>query len=218
MGKKYQGVLTEKEEFLYPDSVSETLPESIRVVMPKNGKQGIQLLLDTTGDEIQMDFEGDGFYAEWYETVSYTHLDVYKRQLYAEEAVEVPKLITAFLQKLHTPEERSDAAKWMEKMLKELEKEKQMDVLKLQTICIRIVIEVNGYLKEIGMEESSLHDRLNEALKQLLLCAEGQEVDVYKRQVCKDTSRNDFSEGVSIYFGRSRDRSCDPQLDSGTMD
>lgn len=26
MGKKYQGVLTEKEEFLYPDSVSETLP------------------------------------------------------------------------------------------------------------------------------------------------------------------------------------------------
>ena len=96
--------------------------------------------------------------------------------LYAEEAVEVPKLITAFLQKLHTPEERRDAAKWMEKMLKELEKEKQMDVLKLQTICIRIVIEVNGYLKEIGMEESSLHDRLNEALKQLLLCAEGQEV------------------------------------------
>ena len=65
MGKKYQGVLTEKEEFLYPDSVSETLPESIRVVMPKNGKQGIQLLLDTTGDEIQIDFEGDGFYAEW---------------------------------------------------------------------------------------------------------------------------------------------------------
>ena len=35
MDKKYQGVLTEKEEFLYPDSVSETLPESIRVVMPK---------------------------------------------------------------------------------------------------------------------------------------------------------------------------------------
>lgn len=70
MGKKYQGVLTEKEEFLYPDSVSETLPESIRVVMPKNGKQGIQLLLDTTGDEIQMDFEGDGFYAEWYEMIA----------------------------------------------------------------------------------------------------------------------------------------------------
>ena len=70
MDKKYQGVLTEKEEFLYPDSVSETLPESIRVVMPKNGKQGIQLLLDTTGDEIQMDFEGDGFYAEWYEMIA----------------------------------------------------------------------------------------------------------------------------------------------------
>ena len=70
LGKKYQGVLTEKEEFLYPDSVSETLPESIRVVMPKNGKQGIQLLLDTTGDEIQMDFEGDGFYAEWYEMIA----------------------------------------------------------------------------------------------------------------------------------------------------
>ena len=40
MGKKYQGVLTEKEEFLYPDSVSETLPESIRVVMPKKWKAG----------------------------------------------------------------------------------------------------------------------------------------------------------------------------------
>ena len=44
---QYQGIITEKEEFLYPDSVLGTLPEELRVVMPINGKPGIQLLLET---------------------------------------------------------------------------------------------------------------------------------------------------------------------------
>lgn len=104
--------------------------------------------------------------------IFYKHIE----KLYAEEKIEVPKLITSFLQKLHTPEERRNAAEWMRQTLSDLEEKKQMSVLKLQTICIRIVIEVNGYLKEIGIEETGLHERLNEALRQFLLCAEGKEV------------------------------------------
>ena len=61
MGKKYQGVLTEKGRIFISGQCFRDTAGSIRVVMPKNGKQGIQLLLDTTGDEIQNGFEGDGF-------------------------------------------------------------------------------------------------------------------------------------------------------------
>ena len=64
---QYQGIITEKEEFLYPDSVLGTLPEELRVVMPINGKPGIQLLLETGSQEIVMGLEGESFQAEWYQ-------------------------------------------------------------------------------------------------------------------------------------------------------
>ena len=70
MDKKYQGVLTAKEEFLYPDSAAEALPESVRVAMPKNGKPGIQLLLDTEGEQIQMEIKSSHFRVEWYEMIA----------------------------------------------------------------------------------------------------------------------------------------------------
>ena len=67
MEHQYRGIITEKEEFLYPDSVLETLPEELRVVMPINGKPGIQLLLETGSQEITMGLEGEAFQAEWYQ-------------------------------------------------------------------------------------------------------------------------------------------------------
>lgn len=67
MGKQYRGILTEKEEFLYPDSQIGELPKELRVVMPANGKPGIQLLLQTKAIEVQMSIDGKGFEAEWYE-------------------------------------------------------------------------------------------------------------------------------------------------------
>ncbi len=40
MRQQYQGILTEKEEFLYPDSPLAELPETLHVVMAANGKPG----------------------------------------------------------------------------------------------------------------------------------------------------------------------------------
>ena len=67
MKYQYRGIITEKEEFLYPDSVLETLPEELHVGMPLNGRPGIQLLLGTASEEIVMNLEGDAFQAEWYQ-------------------------------------------------------------------------------------------------------------------------------------------------------
>lgn len=67
MEKPYRGILTGKEEFLYPDSQLGDLAEKLRVVMPANGKPGIQLLLQTQALEVQMSIDGEGFEAEWYE-------------------------------------------------------------------------------------------------------------------------------------------------------
>lgn len=67
MEKQYRGILTEREEFLYPDSELRILPEILRVVMPINGKPGIQLLVETEEPEIQMYLEGESFTPEWYQ-------------------------------------------------------------------------------------------------------------------------------------------------------
>lgn len=67
MGQQYQGILTEKEEFLYPDSPLADLPETLHIAMAANGKPGIQLLLETNSQNVQMRLEGEGFLAEWYE-------------------------------------------------------------------------------------------------------------------------------------------------------
>ena len=58
MKKEYRGILTEKEEFLYPDSKLEILPDRLRVVMAKNGKPGIQMLLETDAEEVILRLEG----------------------------------------------------------------------------------------------------------------------------------------------------------------
>ena len=67
MRQQYQGILTEKEEFLYPYSPLAELPETLHIAMAANGKPGIQLLLQTKSQHVQMRLEGEGFLAEWYE-------------------------------------------------------------------------------------------------------------------------------------------------------
>lgn len=69
MEKQFRGLLTEKEEFVYPDSELRLLPETLRLVMPKNGKPGVQLLLKTDAEEVRMSLEvvGNEFQAEWFQ-------------------------------------------------------------------------------------------------------------------------------------------------------
>ena len=54
MEHQYRGIITEKEEFLYPDSILETLQKELHIGMPLDGKPGIQLLLETASEEIVM--------------------------------------------------------------------------------------------------------------------------------------------------------------------
>ncbi len=79
MGKKtVKGIVTALEEFLYPDSEGAKLPEKVHTVMPRNGKPGIQVLIETEGAEISLSLtaaktaqqseESEScFMAEWYE-------------------------------------------------------------------------------------------------------------------------------------------------------
>ena len=67
MEHQYRGIITEKEEFLYPDSILETLQKELHIGMPLEGKPGIQLLLETASEEIVMQLEGEEFQAEWYQ-------------------------------------------------------------------------------------------------------------------------------------------------------
>lgn len=69
MKKQFRGFLTEKEEFVYPDSEFSNLPETLRIVMPKNGQPGVQLLLETEVEEVCMSLEvdDDAFQAEWFQ-------------------------------------------------------------------------------------------------------------------------------------------------------
>lgn len=62
-----KGYATTKEEFLYPDSPLGCLPEQLRLVMARNGKPGIQVLLETLGQDVEFVIEGTGFQTEWYQ-------------------------------------------------------------------------------------------------------------------------------------------------------
>lgn len=67
MDSRIQGFITTKEEFLFPDSVCSELPDSIKLVTAKNGKSGIQILLETNGEEAAFSIESEEFDVEWYQ-------------------------------------------------------------------------------------------------------------------------------------------------------
>lgn len=61
-----RGLITAEEEFLFPDQELGELPEQLEIVMPKNGRPGIQLLY-LAQKEITLALEGQGFCAEWFQ-------------------------------------------------------------------------------------------------------------------------------------------------------
>ena len=61
------GMVTTREEFLYPDSLCGRLPEELQITMAGNGRPGIQLILETSGKKVNFFLKGKGFCGEWYE-------------------------------------------------------------------------------------------------------------------------------------------------------
>ena len=46
------GMVTTREEFLYPDSLCGRLPEELQITIAGNGRPGIQLILETSGKKV----------------------------------------------------------------------------------------------------------------------------------------------------------------------
>lgn len=60
------GALSAHEEFFYPDTDLCELPDHLRVVLPENGRPGVQLLLKTDVPSLPLSLESDAFTAEWF--------------------------------------------------------------------------------------------------------------------------------------------------------
>lgn len=58
---KLTGMVTTREEFLYPDSLCGRLPEELQITMAGNGRPGIQLILETSGKKVNFFLKGKGF-------------------------------------------------------------------------------------------------------------------------------------------------------------
>ena len=66
---EFYGVITAKEEFLYPDTTCEYLPNDINIVTAKNGVRGVQLLLKTQSEKVEISSNSDSFQAEYFEMI-----------------------------------------------------------------------------------------------------------------------------------------------------
>lgn len=56
---KFLGAISAQEEFFYPDTTLSVLPTDLPIVMPSNGKPGIQLLLKTEAKSVKPSLECD---------------------------------------------------------------------------------------------------------------------------------------------------------------
>ena len=41
------GAISAREEFFYPDTKLSELPDSLQIAMPRNGRPGVQVMLET---------------------------------------------------------------------------------------------------------------------------------------------------------------------------
>lgn len=60
------GAISQQEEFFYPDTPLSALPERLRLVMAKNGRPGIQLLLKSQEESLPIALESGHFNGEFF--------------------------------------------------------------------------------------------------------------------------------------------------------
>ncbi len=66
----HRGALSGREEFFYPDMPVGHLPQGLRLAMPRNGRPGVQLLLETDAGQLDASLESDAFVPEFFCTCS----------------------------------------------------------------------------------------------------------------------------------------------------
>ena len=62
----HRGALSGREEFFYPDMPVGHLPQGLRLAMPRNGRPGVQLLLETDAGQLDASLESDAFVPEFF--------------------------------------------------------------------------------------------------------------------------------------------------------
>lgn len=62
--KIYKGAISAREEFFYPDMPLNPLPKKLQLAMPKNGKPGIQVLLECSTPQVDVTLKSEVFAAE----------------------------------------------------------------------------------------------------------------------------------------------------------
>lgn len=97
-------------------------------------------------------------------------------KLFSEKSSQVQKILTEFLCKLNGGENQHQIINWLKQALTIMEYTEQMSVVEFQTVCIRFLIEISGHLNDMGVEQTSLHDQLNDVLRQMLWCDKSQDV------------------------------------------
>ena len=97
-------------------------------------------------------------------------------KLFSKKSSKIQEILTEFLCRLNSGEDKARIIQWLKQALTEMESTEKMSVVEFQTVCIRFLIEMNGHLNDWGLEQSKLHNRLNEVLQQLLCCEREQDV------------------------------------------
>lgn len=162
----------EKTEFEYFISILEQLccTDSCWALGISKKKQGIEHLSEA--------------FKETEQAMRYVMADTRKtviyyqniEKLFSEKSSQVQEILTEFLCKLNGGEDKQQIIQWLKQALTLMESTEQMSAIEFQTVCIRFLIEMSGHLHDTGLEQTDLHDRLNDVLRQLLWCKKGQDV------------------------------------------
>ena len=76
------------------------------------------------------------------------------------------ELITRLYGRITGPSERAEAVPELMEALERLEK-KPLTLAQMQTLCIRCLIELNGLLQGLKLQDVDLHGQLNRTLEKI---------------------------------------------------
>lgn len=91
--------------------------------------------------------------------------------IYSQPVPSVQQSLSAILCLLTNPETRNEATEQLSGTLSAFLAQ-NLTLTQYQTVCIRFLIELNGYLQEQNFSEEDLRLRLNDTLGRLLLCCD----------------------------------------------
>lgn len=91
--------------------------------------------------------------------------------LFSQSVSTVSESLSSILCLLTDPHTRNESAEQLSETLSSLLSQ-NLTLTQYQTVCIRFLVELNGYLQEQNFPKEDLHIQLNDTLGRLLLCSD----------------------------------------------